>query len=48
MGTYMGVRANSLNETEAETITHAPSETKALQVDTQHLAEHEKQELNDE
>ncbi|WP_167659509.1 hypothetical protein [Pseudomonas sp. RIT623] len=48
MGIYMGFRANTQDEELSEAITQAPSQVQPQQIDAQHLAEHEKQQLNDE
>lgn len=48
MGIYMGFKFNSQHEEASEAITQAPSQVQPEQIDAQHLAEHEKQQLNDE
>lgn len=48
MGIYMGFRFNSQHEEPSEAITQAHSQVQPQEIDAQHLAEHEKQQLNDE
>lgn len=48
MGIYMGYHGNTQDEKLSEAITQSPSQVQPQQIDAQHLAEHEKQQLNDE
>ncbi|MFK3773914.1 MULTISPECIES: hypothetical protein [Pseudomonas] len=48
MGIYMGYKFNSHTDEQSEAVTQAPTQTQPEQIDAQHLAEHEKQQLNDE